>query len=83
MSGPEGPGPVPPGLAGPDGPESTVGQDVPMCDRCGATSPAGADRPPLTWTTTATPGGQRWLCDRCAREHLRSIEGRLDEQWWA
>jgi hypothetical protein len=80
MSGPEGPGPAPPGR---DGLDVSAGHGVPTCDRCGAAPPAGADRPPLTWTTTASPGGQRWLCDRCAREHLRSIEGRLDEQWWA
>ena len=28
-------------------------------------------------------GGQpRTYCERCAREHLRSIESKLDSEWW-
>jgi hypothetical protein len=26
--------------------------------------------------------GMQWLCDRCTRENIRSIEGRLDSAWW-
>jgi hypothetical protein len=22
------------------------------------------------------------VCDRCARKHLRAIEGKLDQEWW-
>jgi hypothetical protein len=27
-------------------------------------------------------GRRVYFCDHCAREHLRSIEGRLDSAWW-
>ena len=43
---------------------------------------ASADPPPVTWTTQNGTRGTTWLCDRCTRENLRSIEGRLDEAWW-
>ena len=26
--------------------------------------------------------GGRWYCDRCATQHLRSVEAKLDEEWW-
>jgi hypothetical protein len=26
--------------------------------------------------------GLTWLCDRCTRDNLRSIESKLDEAWW-
>jgi hypothetical protein len=26
--------------------------------------------------------GQMWVCDRCAREHVRAIESKLDQAWW-
>jgi DNA-directed RNA polymerase subunit RPC12/RpoP len=48
------------------------------CSRCGRT----VDEPPLTWTSERTERGQQWLCDKCTRQNVRSIEGRLDEQWW-
>lgn len=48
------------------------------CSVCGAV----ADAPPATWTVQAGPRGRSWLCERCTRENLRSIEGRLDEAWW-
>ena len=50
------------------------------CARCGVTA---GDVTPLTWTSSSEAGERRWYCDRCSREHLRSIEGRLDERWWA
>jgi hypothetical protein len=25
---------------------------------------------------------RRWICDRCARDHLRSIEAKFDREWW-
>jgi hypothetical protein len=49
------------------------------CGWCGATEPAM----PLTWTSsTELDGRVRLYCDRCARENLRAIEGRLDSAWW-
>lgn len=50
------------------------------CAFCGTVDPAEA--PPLTWASSSERGVQRWYCDRCARENLRSIEGKLDSEWW-
>ena len=49
------------------------------CGSCGA-SVDGV--PPLTWSTSAGRDGMTWVCDRCTREHLRSIEAKLDEEHW-
>jgi hypothetical protein len=50
------------------------------CDFCGAV--AADDQLPLTWTTAVENGRRRVFCDRCSREHLRAIEGKLDSEWW-
>lgn len=35
------------------------------------------------WTTEADPRrGPVLICPDCTREHLRSIEARLDQEWW-
>ena len=49
------------------------------CGVCGTTTDAPA---PVTWSSQSSARGQQWLCERCTRENLRSIEGRLDEAWW-
>ena len=48
------------------------------CARCGRR----ATVVPATWSWEAGPEGLLRLCDTCTREHLRSIEARLDERWW-
>lgn len=48
------------------------------CAVCGT----AAAEPPATWSMEVTTRGPRWLCDRCTREHVRSIEARLDDAWW-
>ena len=50
------------------------------CNFCGAQS--AGDTPPLTWATSVEQGQTRVFCDRCARDNLRSIEGKLDSDWW-
>jgi hypothetical protein len=50
------------------------------CDFCGAT--AEGDDPPLTWSTAVESGRLRRFCDRCSREHLRAMEGKLDSELW-
>jgi hypothetical protein len=51
------------------------------CVTCGRTAPDdGTWR--LTWTTGVERGRDVWVCDRCSREHLRSIEAKLDSDWW-
>ena len=48
------------------------------CGLCGVTEP----EPPLTWTTSVEDGRTRYYCDRCSRENLRAMEGRLDADWF-
>jgi hypothetical protein len=37
---------------------------------------------PLTWVRSVENGKARVYCDACARTHLRSIESKLDAEWW-
>ena len=48
------------------------------CDRCGTS----AAELPASWSLQVAAGGRTWLCDRCTRGHLRSIEAKLDDAWW-
>lgn len=63
------------------------GRDTPagqvVCDFCGAAA-VGVDagEVPLTWVVATENGRRRRFCDRCAREHLRSMEAKLDSEWW-
>jgi hypothetical protein len=48
-----------------------------LCGR-GETEPAASG-----WTRQIGDRGRvEWLCARCTRDNLRSIEGRLDSDWW-
>lgn len=49
------------------------------CRVCGTVAEHGL---PLTWSTSTGARGPQVLCEGCTREHLRSIEGKLDEAWW-
>jgi len=51
---------------------------VVTCDFCGAT----ADELPLTWSSAVENGRDKVYCDRCSREHLRAMEGKLDSEFW-
>ena len=55
--------------------------EAPVCATCGkvAADPALAA---TTWARGTENGRDVWTCDRCSREHLRSIEGKLDSAWW-
>jgi hypothetical protein len=62
-----------------------------VCGFCGKASapPALADGSaaadedvPLTWVTSVENGKVRVYCDECARLNLRSIESKLDAEWW-
>ncbi|MDX6320013.1 MAG: hypothetical protein QOD35_3413 [Nocardioidaceae bacterium] len=37
---------------------------------------------PLSWAVSIEAGRTRTYCEACAREHLRSIEAKLDSEWW-
>ena len=50
------------------------------CAYCGRVASDGTL--PLTWVTSVERGQTLFYCDRCAREHVRGIEGRLDNEWW-
>jgi hypothetical protein len=54
-----------------------------VCSSCGATPPVeeqAAAR--LTWSRGSEGGRTTWTCERCSRENIRSIEGKLDPAWW-
>jgi hypothetical protein len=51
---------------------------VVTCGLCGVSE----DEQPLTWTTSVEEGRTVYYCQRCSRDNLRAIEGRLDPSWW-
>jgi len=51
-----------------------------ICDFCGRQEEAGAAT--LTWSTAVENGRSKTYCDRCSREHLRAMEGKLDSEYW-
>jgi hypothetical protein len=53
---------------------------VVTCNFCG--TQADGETPPLTWVSAVERDQPRLFCERCSREHLRSIEGKLDSEWW-
>lgn len=54
-----------------------------VCATCGRTTdPSEEDTARLTWSAGIESGQTRWTCDTCSRANLRSIEGRLDQEWW-
>ncbi len=50
------------------------------CDFCGRQEPEGAAT--LAWTVSVENGRRRHYCDACSREHVRSMEGKLDSEFW-
>ncbi len=54
-------------------------EETAVCSVCGRTVPEPA---PLTWSLSTGPRGTTRVCDTCTREHVRAIEGKLDEEWW-
>jgi hypothetical protein len=57
------------------------------CSICGRTADAEADGdPPLTWCAdiVETRDGHRtrWVCHTCTRQFVRSIEAKLEQNWW-
>lgn len=52
-----------------------------VCVMCGCI-PEDKSAALLTWALGMEKGSKVWTCDRCSREHLRSIEGKLDSDWW-
>ena len=53
------------------------------CQICGASAEADADgRAPLTWTMDTDGARVRWTCPRCSAEFVRSMEAKLEPEWW-
>lgn len=50
------------------------------CDRCGTT--VDVDEAPMTWSLSTERGQTMRYCERCTRENVRSIEGKLDSEHW-
>ncbi len=63
--------------------EPTATHERAVCSLCGLVAPGAAGaRPPLTWATGVENGRPVLHCERCAREHVRAIESKLDSAWW-
>ncbi|MFJ8594413.1 hypothetical protein [Streptomyces sp. NPDC093598] len=52
------------------------------CARCGTSAEVLTEGPPLAWTYSVEDGARHYYCQTCSRDNLRSIEGRLDSDWW-
>ena len=52
------------------------------CSLCGTTVETEGDASPLGWAMTVDGKRVTYQCAACAREHIRSIEAKLDEEWW-
>ncbi|WP_460665356.1 hypothetical protein [Kribbella swartbergensis] len=50
------------------------------CSLCGRQ--AETEEPPLTWLISVENGRKLLYCDRCTRENVRNIEGKLDSVYW-
>jgi hypothetical protein len=54
-----------------------------VCAACGRRPASGQEASArLTWSRDTSGVAATWTCDRCSREHLRSIEAKLDPAWW-
>ena len=50
-----------------------------VCSGCGASAPDGL---PMTWSMQTSERGPLNLCEECTRVNVRSIEAKLDREWW-
>lgn len=54
-----------------------------VCSSCGTTPPTDEQAMArLTWSRGTERGRTTWTCERCSRDNLRSIESKLDPDWW-
>ena len=53
------------------------------CQICGLVAEADEQgHPPMTWTMDNDGARVRWTCPRCSVEHVRSMEAKLEPEWW-
>ncbi len=59
-----------------------VAMDEPAatCQLCGRSQTEAADR--LAWVTDRRDGRISWICPGCATENIRSLEAKLEPEWW-
>ncbi len=59
-------------------------EGAPVCLMCGRVAASAEELATarLTWTRGVEDDRTVWTCQTCSREHLRSIEGKLDSSWW-
>jgi hypothetical protein len=56
---------------------------VARCSQCGAVADGTSDDDvPLGWTVEVTNGAVTIVCPACTRSNVRSIEAKLDREWW-
>jgi len=61
----------------------TTGQGTALASACTVCAgPSPSEPPPFTWSASMHDGRREWTCERCSRENIRSIEGKLDSAWW-
>ena len=68
-----------------DGPQTASAG--PACSLCGVIAESRGDGvPPLGWSAdlieTSEGTRPRWVCVGCTRRFVRSIEAKLDHEWW-
>jgi hypothetical protein len=55
-----------------------------MCGR--VADPVEDGDPPIAWCAdiveTMEGHRTRWVCDTCTRKYVRSMEAKLDQEWW-
>ena len=55
-----------------------------MCGRMA--DPQSDGDPPLAWCADIVESRDgprtKWVCDACTRKYVRSIEAKLDQEWW-
>ncbi|SFP10880.1 hypothetical protein SAMN05421810_101970 [Amycolatopsis arida] len=60
-----------------------TGSELVICARCGTRrDPHGDPVENLSWVLDQNHGRHQWWCPRCARAHVRDIEGKLPSEYW-
>lgn len=66
-----------------DAAKPTPGDDTgARCRTCGRARTDADPLEALSWVCDRSGARPQWLCDRCAREHVRDIESKLPAEFW-
>jgi hypothetical protein len=52
------------------------------CQLCGRTADEDDEVQRLSWVMDRRAGRASWTCPRCAAQNLRSLEAKLEPEWW-